>query len=229
MKNQIPATIAVLAVLVMLSGCGTRFTNLCEQKGATMVQMTHVLETVQDSESAQRAAPRLEPLVARLMRIEDELNEYDGMAEIGRMDEGSQRRFMQRYGELREMRDAFYEELDRVRADPAMFAPIEPVLYPDRQTPEPDPEAADSPETPAASEAGPDDSGNVALASCGATAEAIQQIGHKNRNELAEALDYLRALPPDDAYRNLTEVRILDMVLWSSKNRENYWQLLGWN
>jgi hypothetical protein len=144
MKTTIPTMIAALSVLVMLAGCGTPFTNLCEQKGATMAQMTRILETVQDEESAERAAPRLEPLVARLMRIETQLNEYDGMAEIGRMDEGAQRRFMQRYRELRQMSDAFYEELDRVRADPAMFAPIEPVLYPDRQTSEPEPGAGDA-------------------------------------------------------------------------------------
>ena len=50
----------------------------------------------------------------------------------GNMDEGAQMRFMKRYGELSEVSDKFYAEVDRVRSDPEMFAPLEDVLSPSR-------------------------------------------------------------------------------------------------
>ncbi len=132
--HQVKTTVSMMVVLSMtllvLTGCGTPFTNLCEQKGSTMAAMTRVLETVQDADSAQRAAPRMESLVARYASIEAELEQYNAMAEIGRMDEGSQRRFMQRYGELREIGDQFYAEMDRVSADPEMYAPLADVMNP---------------------------------------------------------------------------------------------------
>ncbi len=46
------------------------------------------------------------------------------------MDEGSQRRFMQRYGEIQEIGDLFYAEMDRVSADPEMYAPLADVMNP---------------------------------------------------------------------------------------------------
>jgi uncharacterized lipoprotein YajG len=96
MKTTLSMMIVLSMTLLMLTGCGTPFTNLCEQKGATMTQMTNVLKTVQDAESAQKAAPRLEPLVAKFAKIDSQLDEYNALQEIGKMDEGSQKRFVQR-------------------------------------------------------------------------------------------------------------------------------------
>jgi uncharacterized lipoprotein YajG len=132
MKTTLSMMIVLSMTLLMLTGCGTPFTNLCEQKGATMTQMTDVLKTVHDAESAEKAAPRLDPLVARYAKIDSELDEYNALQEIGKMDEGAQKRFMKRYGELKEISREFYSELDRVRSDPEMFAPLEDVLSPSR-------------------------------------------------------------------------------------------------
>jgi len=132
MKTTLSMMVALSMTLLVLTGCGTPYTNLCEQKGATMTQMTNVLKTVQDAESAQKAAPRLDPLVARYAKIDSELDEYNALQEIGKMDEGAQQRFMKRYGELKEISNEFYAEVDRVRSDPEMFAPLEDVLSPSR-------------------------------------------------------------------------------------------------
>jgi hypothetical protein len=59
--------------------------------------------------------------------------------------------------------------------------------------------------------------------------DEVQRIGLENRDALAKAQTYLTRLPPDDAYSNLTRVRILDMVLWSTNSFEKYWKLLGWD
>jgi uncharacterized lipoprotein YajG len=132
MKTTLSMMIVLSMTLLMLTGCGTPYTNLCEQKGATMTQMTNVLKTVQDATSAEKAAPRLDPLVAKFAKIDTQLDEYNALQEIGKMDEGAQQRFMKRYGELKEMGNAFYAEVDRVRSDPEMFAPLEDVLSPSR-------------------------------------------------------------------------------------------------
>jgi uncharacterized lipoprotein YajG len=132
MKTTLSMMIVLSMTLLMLTGCGTPYTNLCEQKGTTMAQMTNVLKTVKDAESAEKAAPRLDPLVAKFAKIDSQLDEYNALQEIGEMDEDAQQRFMKRYGELNEISDQFYAEVDRVRSDPEMFAPLEDVLSPSR-------------------------------------------------------------------------------------------------
>jgi molybdopterin converting factor small subunit len=116
--------LAVLTmVAVLMTGCGETHDSLMKKTIDTMEEMTEVMATIQDKESAEKAAPKLEKLGEKLEALGEKAEE------LGEPDQATQDKLQEKYGKrMEEVGMKFVGQMFRIGMDPELNAVLEEAM-----------------------------------------------------------------------------------------------------
>ena len=111
MKNLI--TLAVMAMLLVCSGCGDSREAVAEDGMANMKELVATLDTVKDEASAKAAKPKLEKLVKQMNEIKER------QTKLGDPTEAEMKSLMEKHGdEMEALQKKMVTVMMRIQFDP---------------------------------------------------------------------------------------------------------------